>query len=260
MIVDTHTHLGEIVSFRSLDTTVETMLSVMDHLGIDMAIEMHMAGLGPLEVAYEMSEAAFELSGGRLPYAMIYNPLYMDESLAWVRKSLDRPGAVGIKIHPSLNRTYPEDPRYEPIWELAADRGVPIITHSWAVSDYNPVQKYATPDHFGHYVARYPQVNLVLGHAGGLYAGNLAAADLARRYHNVYMDLSGDAYSFGLIEWLVDQVGAARLLFGSDVNWIDQRTHLGRVLDADITLEQKQLILGENAQRLFDLQHPATGR
>jgi predicted TIM-barrel fold metal-dependent hydrolase len=253
MIVDAHTHLGEITAFRTVDATVEGMLSAMDHLGIDVCIQMHVAGLGPFQEAYEVSEAAYRLSDGRLPYAMIYNPLYMEESLDWVTRSLDQPRAVGIKIHPSFNRIYPEDARYEPAWQLAAQRGVPIITHSWAVSDYNPVQKYSTPDHFEHYVARYPQVNLILGHAGGLYAGHLAAVELARRYPNVYMDISGDAYSFGLIEWLVQQVGAERILFGSDVNWIDQRTHLGRVLDADITLEQKQLILGENACRLFKL-------
>jgi len=177
----------------------------------------------------------------------------MDESLNLIRKSLNQPGAVGIKIHPSFSRTYPEDVRYEPVWQLAAQYSVPIITHSWAVSDYNPLQRYSTPEHFEHYVARYPNVNLILGHAGGLYAGHLAAVDLARRYPNVFMDISGDTYSFGFIEWLVHQVGAERILFGSDAVWFDQRTQLGRVLDADITLEQKRLILGENACRLFRL-------
>lgn len=251
MIVDAHIHLGEISAFRNVDLSVEAMLSVMDHLGIDVCIQMHVAGLGPIQEAYEASEAAFRMSDGRLPYAMIYNPLYAEESLAWVRRALNSRGAVGIKIHPSFNRVYPEDPRYEPAWQLAAEYEVPIITHSWAVSDYNPVQKYSTPEHFEQYVARYPQVNLILGHAGGLYAGHLAAVELVKRYPNVYLDTSGDIYSFGLIEWLVQQVGAERILFGSDVNWIDQRTQLGRILDADITLEQKCMILGENAYRIF---------
>jgi predicted TIM-barrel fold metal-dependent hydrolase len=251
MIVDAHTHLGEIGAFRTVDLGVEAMLSTMDLLGIDACIQMHTAGLGPFEEAYGASEAAYERSGGRLPYCMFYNPLYQAESLAWVARCLERPGGVGIKIHPSWNQIFPEDARFEPAWQMAADHQVPIITHSWALSDYNPAQQYSTPEHFEHFVACYPQVNLILGHAGGRYEGHRAAADLARRYPNVYMDISGDGYSFGLIEWLVEHAGADRILFGSDVNWIDQRTHLGRVLDADITLEQKRLILGENACRLF---------
>ena len=254
MIVDAHTHLGEVPLFRVPDTSVEAMLALMDDLGIDMAIQMHGAGIVECyEEAYHASEAAYERSDGRLPYCLVYSPLYQKESLLWIGRGLGRPGCVGIKIHPGSHQVYPEDARYEPVWLLAAERGVPLITHSWALSDYNPTQRYATPEHFEPHVRRYPQVRLVLGHAGGRYEGHLAAARLAQRYPNVYLDLSGDVYAYGLIEWLVAQVGAERILFGSDANWIDPRTHLGRILDAEITAEAKWLILGVNATRLFHL-------
>ncbi len=94
---------------------------------------------------------------------------------------------------------------------------------------------------------------MILGHAGGRYEGHRAAAKLARSYPNVYMDLSGDSYSFGLVEWLVEQAGADRILFGSDLFMIDARTVMGRVLDADISSAAKALILGENAVRIFGL-------
>jgi len=254
MIIDAHAHLGPSTAFRVVDTGVQALLSVMDALGIDLAISMHTAGIAEcFEEAYQASEAAYAQSGGRLPYALVYHPLYVEDSLGWIMKGLERPGCVGIKIHPGQHQVYPEDARYERVWHLAAERNLPIITHSWAVSDYNPTQKFATPEHFEYYVARFSQVNLILGHAGGRYEGHLAAARLAQRYPNVYLDLSGDVYSFGFIEWLVAQVGAERILFGTDVNWIDPRTHLGRILDAEITLEEKRLILGENARRLFGL-------
>jgi predicted TIM-barrel fold metal-dependent hydrolase len=94
---------------------------------------------------------------------------------------------------------------------------------------------------------------LVLGHAGGRYNGHLAATKLAKQYPNVRVDTPGDCHAYRLIEWLVAQVGVERILFGNDMNWIDPRTHLGRVYDADITLEEKRLILGENACRLYKL-------
>ena len=254
MIVDVHAHIGEIAAFNSLDVRVESMLALMDTLGIDVCMNMPAAGFaGSFQEAYEMSEAAHELSNGRLVYSLIFDPHYVEASLEWFEKALGRPGFVGIKIHPSLHQVWPEDSRYEPIWRFAAEHNLPVLTHSWAVSGHNPVQRFSTPDHFAHYVERFPRVNLVLGHAGGRYEGHLAAAELARQYPNVHVDTSGDCYAYGLIEWLVAQVGAERILFGSDMNWVDPRTHLARVYDADITLEEKRLILGENACRLYKL-------
>jgi len=43
------------------------------------------------------------------------------------------------------------------------------------------------------------------------------------------------------------------VLFGTDANWIGPRTQLGRVLDAELTLQEKRLILGDNACRLYGL-------
>jgi predicted TIM-barrel fold metal-dependent hydrolase len=251
-LVDAHTHLGPIVDFRYVSVHVEDMLSLMDFLGIDLAIQMHSAGFaGLFREALEASEAAFDHSQGRLYYAPVYHAHYSKENLTWIRKAVRRPGCVGLKIHPSFNRLYADDQKFEGLWELAAEWDLPIVSHSWAPSDHNPVQKFSFPDYFEPYVARYPQVTLILAHAGGLYAGHLAAVKLVQRYANVHLDISGDCFSFKLIDWLVERVGAERILYGSDTNWIDPRTTLGRVLDADITLEQKRLILGDNAFRLF---------
>jgi predicted TIM-barrel fold metal-dependent hydrolase len=230
------------------------MLDLMDSLGIDRSMQVPTAGLmGCFEEAFEVGESAYELSDGRLVYSLSYDPHYGDECLGWFAVALSRPGFVGIKIHPSLHQTWPEDPRYEPAWQFAAEHDLPILTHSWAVSGYNPVQKYSTPDLFAPMLERYPSVPLVLGHAGGRYHGHLTAVELVKSHPNAYVDTSGDCYAFGFIEWLVKQIGAQRILFGSDLNWIDPRSHLGRIYDAEITLQEKELILGRNASSLYRL-------
>jgi uncharacterized protein len=254
MIVDTHLHLGKMAEYYTPDAGTDGVLSLMDHLGIDVAVQMHIASIMEcFEEAHTESVLAYETSGGRLPYALTYHPRYPADSLALLRRSLDEPGGIAIKIHPAQHQVLADDPSYEAAWALAAERGVPIIAHSWALSDYNPTQRFATPEHFERFAGAYPQVNLILGHAGGRYEGHLAAVDLARRCPNVYLDLSGDSYSFGFVEWLVREAGAERILFGSDVTMFDPRVHLGRVLDADIPTESKALILGGNACRLFRL-------
>jgi predicted TIM-barrel fold metal-dependent hydrolase len=254
MIVDAHTHVGEIAGFDCLDSGARSMLALMDGLGIDVAVQMPTAGLASrFEEAYASGEAVYDRSEGRILYGLTYDPHYVEDSLRWLETALGRPGNVCCKIHPSFHQVWPDDSRYDPVWQFAAAHGLPIISHSWSVSAYNPVQKHATPDRFADRVERFTTVNLVLAHAGGRYEGHLAAAELAKRYPNVYVDLSGDCYSFGFIEWLVSRVDVSRILFGSDANWIDPRTHLGRIYDADITLAEKEMILGGNASTLFKL-------
>ena len=81
----------------------------------------------------------------------------------------------------------------------------------------------------------------------------MAAANLARRHANVFLDTSGDCYTLGLIEYLVGQAGSDKVLFGSDLTWIDPRTQLGMILNANITNDAKHRILQANAWQVFRL-------
>ena len=51
---------------------------------------------------------------------------------------------------------------YERAWEFAAEHDLPILAHTWSVSDYNPAQRYSTPERLETYVRRFPRVRLLL--------------------------------------------------------------------------------------------------
>jgi len=253
MIIDAHCHLGRSPQFHFPDVTVRTMTTVMDRLGIDRAVCCHLAMLqGAWDLGYRESLEAFQETAERIVFLAAYDP-HDPKSLGLVERCLDREEFVGVKIHPSLHGCPADDERYDAIWQLASRRGVPIVTHSWDVSERNPVQELSFPRRFETYVARYPEVTLILGHSGGRYHGHIAAAELARRYPNVLLDTAGDCYALGLIEYLVERAGPERLLFGSDLTWIDPRTQLGMILDAEVSAEAKRMILGANAARVFGL-------
>jgi len=253
MIVDSHMHLGMVAVQASVDKSIEAVMAHMDHLGIDISISTG-SGLmfGRFEAGFEEAMQAYRRNGGRIVSCAYFNPHYGEESLKQVRRCLKHEAFVAIKIYPGVG-IYANDERWDGAWRLASELAVPILTHSWWESDYNPVQRYSMPNLFERHIKAYPDVNLIFGHAGGRYEGHRVAADLARRYPNVYMDLSGDSYSFGLVEWLTGQAGADRVMFGSDLYMIDGRTVMGRILDADIPPDAKALILGENAARVFKL-------
>jgi predicted TIM-barrel fold metal-dependent hydrolase len=54
-----------------------------------------------------------------------------------------------------------------------------------------------------------------------------------------------------VIEQLVNEAGADRVLFGSDTPLMDPRGQLGKIITADISDKAKEQILGLNAQRLL---------
>lgn len=253
MIIDAHCHLGSAPQFHVPDVSWQAMLRLMDQLGIDRAICSHLAMLsGDRDWGWEESLEAHRKSRGRILLYTVFNPVEAG-SLDFVRSSAQHKACVGIKIHPSIHRCPADDPRYRPVWEFAAEKDLPILAHSWCASETNPTQRFSQPGLFETYAREYPAVRLILGHAGGRYEGHLAAAALAKTCPNVYLDLAGDSHAQGLVEYLVEQVGSTRILFGSDITWIDPRTQLGRIFDASIRPEQKEDILWANAMAVFGI-------
>jgi predicted TIM-barrel fold metal-dependent hydrolase len=52
---------------------------------------------------------------------------------------------------------------------------------------------------------------------------------------------------------MIRTIGADRILFGSDYPWIDPKGDIERINRLNISDDDKKLILGQNAARLFDL-------
>ena len=91
----------------------------------------------------------------------------------------------------------------------------------------------------------------VLAHAG---AGNKwDAVQTAREVPNVYLETAARAAPAGSLERVVAEVGADRVLYGSDMPVFDARHQVGRIVTADISEHDKRNILGLNATRLLGL-------
>jgi predicted TIM-barrel fold metal-dependent hydrolase len=234
------------------ETEPEALLAVMDRLSISHAVcTDHRSLAGAIEEGLAALRAGFEQSGGRVCYLGVFDPRRGREGLAALERAAGWPGFVGLKIHPSWHRVPAEDAAYEPAWRLAAERDLALLTHSWSVSDYNPVQQLSTPDRFEAFVRRFREVRFVLGHAGGRGLGRPQAVRLANEYPNVYLDLAGDIFCYRLVETLVESVPAEKILFGSDFPWLDPRANLSRVLLADVDLAVKRKILRDNARTVY---------
>ena len=200
-IIDAHAHFGAEGRLFAPVWTFRDLLGRMDQLGIGYAIAPgHCLSVAEGSAGHMQTlRDGFDESGGRIYYLGPFNPKRSDACLAAIDDARGWPGFAGIKIAPSRHGAG-DDPAYEPIWGFAAEHGLPILTHSWSVSPYNPAQALATPERFEEYVRRFPEVRLVLAHAGGPRSGRYEAIRMANEYPNVYMDFSGDVFNFELIE------------------------------------------------------------
>jgi hypothetical protein len=228
----------------------------MDSLGMGCAVNLgSMRNL--LGCSLEEMQSArdqFEQSEGRLFFCGFFDPSRGKEDLAVLEKAVRFGGFRGIKIHPSFNKVPANDSRYDAVWKFASERDLPIVSHTWSVSSYNPAQALSTPEKFEGWLGKYPQVRFVMGHSGGRGDGRLEAMRLARTYPGAYMDFAGDIYCRRYFEEASREGILDRVLFGSDFPWIDARSHLTRVYLADIPSAAKRAVLRDNAVNVYRLE------
>ena len=253
MFIDIHTHIGETPEFHFFDITLGAFLKKMDSLNIFYSINAHMDSLMENDYCKSAEECLriYEKSGGRVMSYFIYNPNMPGECIEAINNYAKSPAFKGIKIHPSMHKTYANDVLYEPAYVCARENNLPVLTHSWCLSPHNDAQKYSVPGLFAKYAEKYNDVILIFGHSGGRIDGIREAAKMAARYPNVYLDTSGDVYPLGFIEYLVSEASADKIMFGSDAMWICPSTQIGMIAGADIAREDKKKILRGNAQKVF---------
>jgi predicted TIM-barrel fold metal-dependent hydrolase len=105
----------------------------------------------------------------------------------------------------------------------------------------------------GDLARRFPGVPLVMTHGGQINISGLGQADamqVLRTHPNVSMETSG-VYRQDFLEDVVAELGAARVLFGSNSPRMDPRLEVERVRWANLPDSDKAQILVGNARRLF---------
>jgi hypothetical protein len=253
-VIDAHLHVGRPGAFFAPATGPEDLLHIMDRLDVSHAICMdHLSIVEGCGAGLDAHRELFERSRGRIYYLGVFHPRRTSACLAALDRAKHWPGFAGLKIHPSFHEVPADDPSYEPAWTFAAQYNLTILAHSWSVSQYNPAQYLSTPDRFEHYVRRFGQARLVLGHAGGRGRGRLQAIRMANEHPHVFLDFAGDVFCHELIDQLVRSVPAEKILFGSDFPWVDPRANLSRVLLTDVEDSVKSKILRGNAIRVYRL-------
>ena len=170
----------------------------------------------------------------------------IQETYKQVESLLAHPRCKGIKIHPT-EHAYEIRDYGDEVFEFAACHKAIIMTHSGCPGSF--------PEDFIPFANRYPNVPLILAHLGNSVDGKLSRQVYALKRannRNVYVDTSSaKSINSGLIEWAVSEVGAQRLLFGTDTPLYFTACQKARIEYAEIDEEAKRAILFENAAQLL---------
>lgn len=244
-VVDAHGHVGGWADFFVPEPDSSWLVDVNAEIGIDVVGISHLVAVGRDTVTgNELALAEAERHPGRIGVWLVADPHHPDAA-ALLRDQLHRTGVWGLKLHPDTHLCAATDPRYEPLLELAAEAGVPVLSHGQTGSPFSD------PGDLAELARRHPTVPVLVGHAGLWQEGFERAARLAAAQPNLHLEICGSRLTTRWLERLVAVAGADRVLFGTDACFLDPRLGLGKVRFARLSDADRALVLGGNAARLL---------
>jgi predicted TIM-barrel fold metal-dependent hydrolase len=168
-------------------------------------------------------------------------------------KALVKKGLGGFKVHPPHQLLFANDPRLEPMYDVAEDAGVPVMVHTGTSTFPAAKARYGDPITVDDVAVDHPDLKLIMAH-GGRPLWCDTAFFIARRHRNAYIDVSSIpprrllSY-FPRLEEIGDKV-----LFGSD--WPGpgvpgMQQELDGIRELLLTKELREKILVSNARKVF---------
>ena len=245
---DMHGHLTGVTG--TAEERITQLLKYADRMGIDRVI--FFLGLprnhdpSPAEFRRDNDEVlrAVDRTAGRALAFAYLNPKYVNESLVELDRCVRDGPMVGVKLWVALRCN---DERLDPLVARAEQLKAVVFQHTWLKTTGNLPQE-STPEDMAQLAARHPDAPLIAGHTGGNWERGIRAI---RATKNVSAGLSGSAPTAGMVEMAVRELGAERVIYGSDAGGRSFASQIAKVYGAEIPEEAKRLVLGGNIKRLL---------
>ena len=242
-IFDFHAHVHQTSDFQMLHTSPREVAATMEKLGIDGGCVSSILSIhADCAIGNDLVKQAVRDCPEKLFAYLTVSPHLRDVDLnGWFAD----PKFKGIKVHAAFHRSAINDPRYDLFYEYADAHGLPVLFHAWETADCAHVAQVA---------ARFPHAKLIIGHgAMRTWEAKREVISAVRKFDNVFADTTVSVTYDGAVEWIVNEIGADRLCYGSDFPFFDCRSVVGKVATAKLTDEEKRKILGGNARMILNL-------
>jgi predicted TIM-barrel fold metal-dependent hydrolase len=172
------------------------------------------------------------------------SPNHVVASLREIDRCVRDGPMVGIKLWVARRC---DDPAIDPIIARAGELDAAIYQHTWSKAGGNQPGE-SSPEDLIILASRHPTTPLICGHTGGDWEHGIRAV---RAFPNVSVDLAGSDPTAGMVEMAVRELGARRVLYGSDVPGRGFASQLAKVRSAAIAADARRLILGANLRAML---------
>lgn len=253
-IWDLHCHLpSKHVSGGTLTEQMGRMLEIAERVGIERIGAFLRTGKTDGPDSDEEILRALTRYEGRVFGFVWCNLFEVKESVDKLKRWVGDGPMVGLKL--SGYSGICSRPEYDPVFRQAMALKAVIYQHTWIKLGGDPphpgggnLPQESRPEDLVQVAARHPDYPMICGHAGGDWELGIRAV---RASKNIYMEVAGGYPTRGQVEMAVRELGAERVIYGSDVTGRSFASQLGKVHGARISDRKKALIFSENLHRLM---------
>ena len=250
-IWDMHTHLDGLLR-GTPEARMGTLVRHMDRLGIERIIlsqgyDQYIRHPTPEQVREENNRVmrAVRHFPDRAYGSVYLSPMNVDFCLEEIDRCVRDGPMIGIGELETDVRC--NSPALDPIVERAVALKVPILQHTWIKTNGNEPGE-STPYDLVELAKRHPEAQFICGHTGGNWELGIRAI---RDVKNVCAGIAGSDPTSGFVEMAVRELGAERVVYGSDAGGRSFASQLAKVMGAEVPDSAKELILGGNVRRLL---------
>lgn len=249
-IIDVHSHIGQTVT-NGVGQGVEDWLAGMDKAGIAQALisvaagGIQAEGLADTRRANEAIANAVREHPHRFPVGLAgIEVRHGQAGLAEVKRAREELGLKGLVFHPTFEGFGVDSTMFHSLLEALGTERSLVMVHATTDGRGNPTAIAAV-------ASRFPHLQFLLGHPVFTQQQREQCVVAVAANANILLDLAYQSDP-AITEFFVGEVGADRILFGSDAPYFDPGAVIASIEAASIKESDRELIFHGNAERLID--------
>lgn len=240
MIIDAHNHVGGPDKGDGKRQSAEEIVAEMERLGIEKAVIFPFNEINP-GISFSFANNRTVEYINKYPDRLIgfarLDPNFGKKAVEELKRDVEI-GLVGLKLHPSSQKFSLRSEHLRNIIKKASMLNIPII--------FDSGKKESPPEQFGELAELFPDAKIIMAH---MFGGFLR---VALHHQNIYLQTT-DMPRREIIQEAVEELGAERIIMGSDSPYISMEVELEKIESLNITEKEKKLIMGENMRRILGL-------
>lgn len=236
LVIDAHCHAGTGTQMQAPWNTragIEVTLRHMAEAGIDRTVVFPINNRAYERPNQEIAEICGRHPGKFIGFAKHDPETEAGRIRALLKHEVESLGLKGLKLHKLPTRE---------VLDAVAELGIPVLYHPERVVNFNLIAE------------EYPRVPFIMAHLGNFasreWSEHLEAISVARRFPNVYLETSSVVF-FKYLEMAAKELGAGKLIFGSDGPELDSRVELHKIKLLKLAPAEEAKVLGGNIARLL---------